>query len=386
MPPTFWFPLQDNRLRISVMESYPAALHTFAKCTVGDVVNDCTRKVTVCILGDSTLPMYNNHEKLSPTERFKGKAKFGTIAPLEKVYHAMVAGDLSPQDKRFQMLKEPLHYTRHADGPGGLWTKPADVRLLLVKYFEEGQCPWKHRPGTTPSVTWVEVVLREGKNRQIRRLCNRSGLDLRRLHRVSVGPIIVGDVEEGYCRELTRREVCQLYAYALPKDPLVPTKAAVESVLKQRLTSLPRTRLSLEEKPVPPIACLQHEGGGSRWTMPLSLCRTSTSDSNHGKVCSTISVGKSQSCSRTEETRESTASMCALEERCGTSFGFLVQNIMSFALRFVHEVDPGASEEEFESEPSDGRSVHPDEKHMLLAKRPGVWQEGVRSYEDCERD
>ncbi|CAB1119276.1 unnamed protein product [Ectocarpus sp. CCAP 1310/34] len=123
----------------------------------------------------------------------------------------------------------------------GSWTKPAEARVLLTKTFKTGQpVPWRFKPGTVATITWIEVVLREGKNRQIRRLCRRSEFELTRLHRISVGPIVLGDVAEGSCRELTRREVEALYKRCLPEDPLCPTIDAVQDILKSRLAQTAR--------------------------------------------------------------------------------------------------------------------------------------------------
>lgn len=59
--------------------------------------------------------------------------------------------------------------------------------------------------------------------------------ELTRLHRISVGPIVLGELEEGCCRELSRREVEALYKRCLPEDPLCPTVTEVEATLARRL-------------------------------------------------------------------------------------------------------------------------------------------------------
>ena len=56
----------------------------------------------------------------------------------------------------------------------------------------------------------IEVTLCEGRKRQIRRLCARSRLHVRRLHRVSFGPLQLGDLEPGRCRKLTHDELSAL--------------------------------------------------------------------------------------------------------------------------------------------------------------------------------
>ena len=59
----------------------------------------------------------------------------------------------------------------------------------------------------------VELVLREGKNREVRRLCAGLGLSIRRLQRLQIGRIKLGELPPGKWRALTESEVKTL----LPK-------------------------------------------------------------------------------------------------------------------------------------------------------------------------
>ena len=54
---------------------------------------------------------------------------------------------------------------------------------------------------------WLEVVLDEGKNRQIRRMLRDLGADVIRLVRVSIGPLKLGDLAKGSVRPLTAGEL-----------------------------------------------------------------------------------------------------------------------------------------------------------------------------------
>jgi 23S rRNA pseudouridine2605 synthase len=54
--------------------------------------------------------------------------------------------------------------------------------------------------------SWLEIVLDEGKNRQIRRLLEAMGIEVLRLVRVSIGPLALGDLKKGEVRRLTRGE------------------------------------------------------------------------------------------------------------------------------------------------------------------------------------
>jgi 23S rRNA pseudouridine2605 synthase len=60
------------------------------------------------------------------------------------------------------------------------------------------------RHGTKNS--WIEVVLDEGKNRQIRRLLGSLGIGVLRLVRVRIGPLALGTLQKGETRELSKEE------------------------------------------------------------------------------------------------------------------------------------------------------------------------------------
>lgn len=53
----------------------------------------------------------------------------------------------------------------------------------------------------------LEVVITQGKNRQIRRMCESAGMDVMRLRRVRIGELSLGGLEVGEWRELDKKEV-----------------------------------------------------------------------------------------------------------------------------------------------------------------------------------
>jgi 23S rRNA pseudouridine2605 synthase len=54
--------------------------------------------------------------------------------------------------------------------------------------------------------SWLEIVLEEGKNRQIRRMLETLGIEVLRLVRVSVGALQLGDLAKGAVRKLSAAE------------------------------------------------------------------------------------------------------------------------------------------------------------------------------------
>ena len=54
--------------------------------------------------------------------------------------------------------------------------------------------------------SWVEIVLDEGKNRHIRRMLEELGIEVLRLIRLAIGPVILDDLAKGATRSLTAKE------------------------------------------------------------------------------------------------------------------------------------------------------------------------------------
>jgi len=61
------------------------------------------------------------------------------------------------------------------------------------------------------STDTLEMTLREGRNRQIRRMCENVGLTVKELIRVSIGKLTIDSLLPGSWRKLTPREVAYLY-------------------------------------------------------------------------------------------------------------------------------------------------------------------------------
>lgn len=64
------------------------------------------------------------------------------------------------------------------------------------------ECLKRHREGGTLSVT-----IRQGKNRQVRRMCALAGLEVKQLKRVREGSLCLGELPVGKWRWLSREEI-----------------------------------------------------------------------------------------------------------------------------------------------------------------------------------
>lgn len=93
------------------------------------------------------------------------------------------------------------------DGP----TRPAGVDLLDgPPDLPERPAPIRFRKNVPTA--WLRVVLREGRNRQVRRMSAAVGHPTLRLVRVAVGPVALGDLAPGRWRDLTPQELAALPA------------------------------------------------------------------------------------------------------------------------------------------------------------------------------
>jgi 23S rRNA pseudouridine2605 synthase len=103
-----------------------------------------------------------------------------------KTYRVKVSGLL--QDAIITQLQEGIRMRR------GDWARPLAVRRLE----DRGQ------------YTWLEVLLTEGKNREIRRMVEAVGFKVLKLVRTAIGPLTLEGLEVGKWRPLTPREVSAL--------------------------------------------------------------------------------------------------------------------------------------------------------------------------------
>ena len=100
---------------------------------------------------------------------------------VDKTYHVTVRGTLENAAQKLSDLRD-------VDGEP---IRPARVRVLERR----------------PRELVLEIVIHEGKNRQIRRMCRQCGLEVARLQRVAEHTLTLGDLPSGQWRYLTKEEV-----------------------------------------------------------------------------------------------------------------------------------------------------------------------------------
>ena len=96
---------------------------------------------------------------------------------VEKTYDVLVAGNPSQADQK-KLLE-------------GVWLSDGHVHARRVKRLKK-----------QGEMTWMRIVLAEGKNREIRRMLARLGHKVLRLKRIAIGPVRIGTLKSGQARRL----------------------------------------------------------------------------------------------------------------------------------------------------------------------------------------
>lgn len=131
-----------------------------------------------------------------------GDLSFGLAHPrygVEKTYRTIVEGRID--DEAIGILEEGMVLD---DGP----TARAKV-LLLSRGADRSE---------------FEITIHEGRNRQVRRMCEAVGFRIKKLQRIKYGPLVLGKLRRGECRPLTEMEERSLRkTVGLELDPPAPT-------------------------------------------------------------------------------------------------------------------------------------------------------------------
>jgi len=149
----------------------------------------------------------SQHERLYPVGRLDYASEGlllmtndGTLAQqltkaashVPKTYHVKISG--RPSEQSLQRLRNGV--TIALDDGRRVKTSPAKIRLL-----EDAPNPW------------YEIILIEGRNRQIRRMFQHVGHHVEKIKRVALGPLTL-DVPPGQFRPLTEGEVALLKSFS----------------------------------------------------------------------------------------------------------------------------------------------------------------------------
>lgn len=103
-----------------------------------------------------------------------------------KTYQVHVSGKMTPK---------ALNHLRRGVKLREGFTQPAEVTVLVKE----------------PDETIFEITIHEGRNRQVRRMCERVGYEVTQLIRVSFGPFTLDDLEEAPYKEIFKNSISLIF-------------------------------------------------------------------------------------------------------------------------------------------------------------------------------
>jgi 23S rRNA pseudouridine2605 synthase len=175
----------DARGRASVLDLVPYSLRTEGLRPVGRL--DADSSGLMLITDDRELAQQLAHGSLGITAE----------------YRAVVAG--LAEDEQLKKLRAGMYLS--TPGAEGTTTKRAAMESvrILKRYVDRAR----------GDRTLLSIALREGQNREIRRMFARVGLKLRELERVAIGPLKTGDLKPGQAKLIKKADVAKLRAALL---------------------------------------------------------------------------------------------------------------------------------------------------------------------------
>lgn len=106
---------------------------------------------------------------------------------IEKTYNATVRGEITNEE--IELLRSGVKIDDYT-------TKPAKVKILKIDKDK--------------NISRIQITIHEGKNRQVRKMCETVGKKVIALHRAKVGNIDVKNLRLGSWRYLTEAEIKSL--------------------------------------------------------------------------------------------------------------------------------------------------------------------------------
>jgi 23S rRNA pseudouridine2605 synthase len=106
---------------------------------------------------------------------------------LPKVYGVKIRGHLAEDDPGLDRIRAGMTVR-------GIHYRPAEAKITVYR----------------TRATWVQLVLREGKHREIRRMCAACRYQIVKLRRLAIGPIDLGELNPRCVRPLSNEEIAAL--------------------------------------------------------------------------------------------------------------------------------------------------------------------------------
>ena len=125
---------------------------------------------------------------------------------LAKTYRAIVRGRLADAD--IESIERGIYLADRKQGRSTGASRTARVHVEIIKRDRDR--------------TIVEITLKEGRNRQVRRMLASIGYPIKKLERVAIGPLRLKGIARGAWRELSRDELRTLRRTLRSSDPGPP--------------------------------------------------------------------------------------------------------------------------------------------------------------------
>jgi 23S rRNA pseudouridine2605 synthase len=149
-----------------------------------DKVTDLIKGVNVKLLPVGRLDMYTSGALILTND---GDFIYRVTHPkheIEKTYNVTLRGTI--ESEQIEALKNGVKIDDYI-------TKPAQVKILKIDKEK--------------NISRIQITIHEGKNRQVRKMCEAVGKNVIALHRAKIGNIDVKDLKIGEWRYLTQKEI-----------------------------------------------------------------------------------------------------------------------------------------------------------------------------------
>ena len=179
-------PLPSRSKKVYIMLNKPKGYVTTMKDEKGRKnVSELVREAGVRVYPVGRLDMYSEGLLLMTNDGDFANRMMHPSHKVTKTYHTWVQGqDIGPA---IEALRQPMELD-------GYMTHPAEVELVEL----------------IPGGAVLAISIHEGRNRQVRKMCEAVGLKLTRLRRVSEAGLELGELKSGQWRYLTEEEIRQL--------------------------------------------------------------------------------------------------------------------------------------------------------------------------------
>lgn len=159
----------------------------FNRPTVMELLKEHGKPIKVSVVPVGRLDMYTSGALILSND---GDFIYKITHPkheITKTYQVTVKGSIAEEE--IEQLKQGVDIGEYV-------TKPAQVRIMKIEVEK--------------NISRLEITIHEGKNRQVRRMCESVGRKVLALHRSKIGDLNVKELKLGNWRYLTKQEVDKL--------------------------------------------------------------------------------------------------------------------------------------------------------------------------------